>query len=333
MRIKAGLIVLASFTSIVGCKTTQSSSRVSAEERPLFKLDFEDRPSYYDPKEIVLTFDDGPDWGGNTLSILDTLKREGIKGSFFINMDNWMDLNNPTAEGILRRIRDEGHELASHTTKHNHIADLPSEAEVVNNIRPLQDKVKQITGHTMTLLRMPHGEPFQVGHANYDRVARVVARYGLHIGWNLDSFDYLCKDAGCVVSNTMKEIDRGKYGMLLLHSVHAHTAQALPQIISELRGRGFRFALVEDGVKRKFGKTSQEIMGGGVTRPEEPKNPDGPNVSQDCKSPAWVAGTFYRVGQKVVYQGRVYTAQNADNPGYDPIISHWFWLAGEVCSK
>ena len=44
-----------------------------------------------------------------------------------------------------------------------------------------------------------------------------------------------------------------------------------------------------------------------------------------CSAPNWVAGQWYDVGAIVKYtNGGYYRAKNA-NPGYDPIISTWYW--------
>ncbi len=45
-----------------------------------------------------------------------------------------------------------------------------------------------------------------------------------------------------------------------------------------------------------------------------------------CTAPTWVAGASYRTGNVVRYapNGQYYIAEH-DNPGYDPIISTWFW--------
>ncbi|MDH2429244.1 glycoside hydrolase family 19 protein [Sphaerisporangium sp. TRM90804] len=54
--------------------------------------------------------------------------------------------------------------------------------------------------------------------------------------------------------------------------------------------------------------------GGGTTPP-----PSG------CDHPAWVAGRAYVAGDIVRYtDGRYYRAEH-DNPGYDPVISTWYW--------
>ncbi len=47
--------------------------------------------------------------------------------------------------------------------------------------------------------------------------------------------------------------------------------------------------------------------------------------------PNWAAGTQYFTGNVVNYNGSSYTALH-DNPGYDPVISTWFWAAGGSCS-
>ena len=45
-----------------------------------------------------------------------------------------------------------------------------------------------------------------------------------------------------------------------------------------------------------------------------------------CSSyPNWVAGQSYVTGNIVRYtDGKAYIAEH-DNPGYDPVISTWFW--------
>ena len=44
-----------------------------------------------------------------------------------------------------------------------------------------------------------------------------------------------------------------------------------------------------------------------------------------CNHPNWVAGKWYVTGSIVRYtDGRYYIAEH-DNPGYDPVISTWYW--------
>ncbi|MEV0730425.1 MULTISPECIES: glycoside hydrolase family 19 protein [Polymorphospora] len=55
---------------------------------------------------------------------------------------------------------------------------------------------------------------------------------------------------------------------------------------------------------------------GGGTQP-----PPGTN----CNHPAWVAGQWYPAGSIVRYTNGQYYRAKHENPGYDPIISTWYW--------
>src|SRR6185369_13575028 len=94
----------------------------------------------------------------------------------------------------------------------------------------------------LTLFRAPYGEPYQDG-GTAGTVPGIVARHAVHVGWALDSFDYNCPgDANCVYNNVVSRLatpGNGSYGVILMHAVHAQTADALPRIIDYLRAKGF----------------------------------------------------------------------------------------------
>jgi peptidoglycan-N-acetylglucosamine deacetylase len=65
-----------------------------------------------DHKVIALTFDDGP-WPKSTAQVLEILKKENVKGTFFVvgqNVKNYPDLT--------KSIVAEGHTIANHTWHH-----------------------------------------------------------------------------------------------------------------------------------------------------------------------------------------------------------------------
>lgn len=48
-------------------------------------------------------------------------------------------------------------------------------------------------------------------------------------------------------------------------------------------------------------------------------------AAASCSAPDWAAGQWYPAGSVVRYSdGRYYRAEH-DNPGYDPLISTWYW--------
>jgi peptidoglycan/xylan/chitin deacetylase (PgdA/CDA1 family) len=89
-------------------------------------------------------------------------------------------------------------------------------------------------------------------------VSPVLARYGVHIGWNIDSNDWDCQASSstpeaCITKNVLAEVDEGKSGIVLLHSIHPATAAVLPGLIDALKSRGKRFITVEELVVAKYG--------------------------------------------------------------------------------
>lgn len=50
----------------------------------------------------------------------------------------------------------------------------------------------------------------------------------------------------------------------------------------------------------------------------------GTKSVEACSFPAWMAGKDYAKGDKVMYMGKAFVANDA-NPGYDPLISTFFW--------
>ena len=102
----------------------------------------------------------------------------------------------------------------------------------------------------------------------YRRIAPIVARHAVHVGWSVDSLDYECGagDGDCVysnVTNLLQTPGRGAYGIILMHSVYAQTVNALPRLIAYIRQKGFTIWTVEDLVRARFGQSSLDLVGSG----------------------------------------------------------------------
>jgi chitinase len=50
----------------------------------------------------------------------------------------------------------------------------------------------------------------------------------------------------------------------------------------------------------------------------------GSTTTEMCSFPAWMAGHAYVKGDKVMYMNKAFIA-NDDNPGYDPLVSTFYW--------
>ena len=72
----------------------------------------------YHPKELALSFDDGPDpkW---TPKILDILKQKNVKGTFFL-----IGAEGADNIGLMQRVVREGNEIGNHTYTHPDISEI-----------------------------------------------------------------------------------------------------------------------------------------------------------------------------------------------------------------
>jgi peptidoglycan/xylan/chitin deacetylase (PgdA/CDA1 family) len=94
-------------------------------------------------------------------------------------------------------------------------------------------------------------------------VAPIVAGFGVHVGWSIESLDWECSGKpGCATElrdRVLRRLDAGRRGTILLHSTVPETAEVLPSIIAEIRKRGLRFTTSEALVREKYGKSSAQL--------------------------------------------------------------------------
>ncbi len=184
-------------------------------------------------KVIALTFDDGP-WPQSTAQVLDILKKENIKGTFFIvgqNLKIYPELG--------KRVVNEGHTIANHTWHHwYHYMNPQTSAFEIDNTSNL---IYQVTGVKTTLFRPPGGIKTN-GPYNYAKNQKYAT-----IMWSSDSNDYSRPPVSRLISNVMREAKPG--GIVLMHDGggnRSNTVQALPQIINNFRKQGYRFVTIPE---------------------------------------------------------------------------------------
>lgn len=104
-----------------------------------------------DEKIVYLTFDMGYE-AGYTEKILDVLKENNVKATFFITAHY---IN--TQPELVKRMIDEGHIIGNHTVNHKSMPDL-SEKEITDEIMKLHSAVYEKFGYEMKYIRPPKGE-------------------------------------------------------------------------------------------------------------------------------------------------------------------------------
>ncbi|MER5555029.1 polysaccharide deacetylase family protein [Streptomyces sp. NPDC002793] len=180
-------------------------------------------------KCIALTFDAGP--GKDTPRLLDVLKEKKVPATFFLLGKNHV-LKHPDT---VRRIADEGHEVANHTWTHEILTDRKP-AEIRAELEKTQDAIAEVTGRKPRLMRPPQGR-------TDDTVSAISKDLGLaQILWSTTAKDFSTNDSALIRKRTLEQA--GKDGIILLHDIYPGTVPAVPGIIDALQGDGYTFVTV-----------------------------------------------------------------------------------------
>jgi peptidoglycan-N-acetylglucosamine deacetylase len=189
-------------------------------------------------KIIALTFDDGP-WPKYTEKILDILKQNDVKGTFFVigrNLQHFPEIG--------KRIVTDGHTIANHTWHHWYRRLSPKAAAY--EIDATADLIYKTTGVRTTLFRPPGGV-LSNGPAGY--ASR--KKYSV-IMWSADSIDYKRPAVSRLLGNVMRSSKPG--GIVLMHDgggVRDRTVEALPQMIKKFRKQGYKFVTIPEMLEMK----------------------------------------------------------------------------------
>ncbi|NLD18248.1 MAG: polysaccharide deacetylase [Tissierellia bacterium] len=194
-------------------------------------------------KEVFLTFDDGPS-SEVTEKVLDVLKEENVKATFFVigkNVENYPE--------ILKRIHEEGHGIGIHTYSHNYNEIYASPDALQRDIEACLKSIRNVLGEDFNtiLYRFPGGS-FRKNKEIF--INRVEDLGYIYFDWNVLNGDAegsnLTED---YLIKRFNETSRG-YNILLslMHDTNAkqNTVNTLPRIIQQLRAEKYEFKSLGD---------------------------------------------------------------------------------------
>lgn len=193
-------------------------------------------------KRVFLTFDDGP---SKTVTpvILDVLKQENIKATFFL-LGSRVDLY----PDIVKREYDEGHYLASHGYSHVYSQLYSSPQSVLDEYNNCITSIRNAIGepeYNPHLFRFPGGYWGGKYAKVKEQTLPLLERNGiLHIDWNaLTSDSAGAKTTEQFIAELEKTVPKHNSVVVLMHDAgnKTATAEALPTIIQYFRDRGFEF--------------------------------------------------------------------------------------------
>lgn len=196
-----------------------------------------------EPGTIYLTFDDGPK-SGTTNIILDILKEEGVKATFFVT--------NSGPDSLIMREYNEGHTVALHTASHNYSHIYSSIDNYFNDLTLVHNRVLNLTGYDSKLIRFPGGSSNTISRRYKERIMTDLTNEVLKKGykyydWNINSGDAgETTESDEVYKNVVSKLSHDKVNIVLMHDIKSHTRDALKRIIEYGKNNGYVFDSIKE---------------------------------------------------------------------------------------
>ncbi len=248
LKLITSILLIISFTNIICFGATEYSwffrkngncqPLLSEEERLINKYNgfCLDRGVSDDSGERVLylTFDVGYE-NGNVSKILDILKSENIKASFFI-LDNILLKN----LDLVQRMIDEGHLICNHTKKHKNICGYTKE-QIEEDLCALESLYLQKTGKEMSkYFRFPEGKYSENALKNLNELGYKTVFWSLsYADWDNNNQPSPEKAINKLLTNTHNG------AIILLHPTSRTNVEILPFLIRKWRDMGYEITTID----------------------------------------------------------------------------------------
>lgn len=196
-------------------------------------------------KKIAISFDCA--WGVDyTDKLLATMKTHDIKCTFFA-VEFWTEKH----PDYIKKISDLGHEIGTHSATHPYMSKL-SKAAIINELTSSSKAIEDITGKKVEVFRPPYGD-------YNDTLIETATELGLYvIQWDVDSLDWKDLSSTQITTRVVSKVKNGS--IVLFHNQGLHTHEALGDIITILKEKGYTFVPIGDLIY----KTDYKILPDGT---------------------------------------------------------------------
>lgn len=192
--------------------------------------------------KVYITMDIGYEYNGNTTKILNIAKEKNFKISFFV-VGNLFAKD--SLKPVFKRMYNEGHLIASHSWNHPMYWKMFAESGrqgIADDLRKVEDAYFGITGTALKkYMRFPSGEYSEA-------TLNVMRELGYTpVFWSFAYRDWLIKDQPDP-ETSLKYAVKGLHNgaVLLLHTVSNTNVEILPELVDEIRARGYEIALLDE---------------------------------------------------------------------------------------
>ena len=184
-------------------------------------------------KEVVLTFDDGP-WPGNTPAVLKALADECLKATFFE-----IGKHATWHPEITKQVIEAGMTVGTHTWSHKDLARNPYANDIEQAKTEIEMGISAVHmaaggGKVAPFFRFPALQhPPQLLSYLAERNIGVFST-------DINSRDFKLHKPEDVIKSVMSQLEKHGKGIILVHDFKHHTAEAIPELIRQLKAGGYK---------------------------------------------------------------------------------------------
>lgn len=191
------------------------------------------------PRQLALTFDDGPN-DPHTLKLLEVLAKHDVRATFFM-VGRYVQQR----PQIARAVAQAGHAIGNHTFTHPNLifcSEMQTRIQLAECTRAIEDATSQ----TPKLFRPPFG-------GRRPSTLRIARDLGLApVMWNVAGWDWSAQSSAAVEQKVSKQIRGGD--IILLHDGshrqlgmdRSHTAAATDRLIGRYKAEGYQFVTIPE---------------------------------------------------------------------------------------
>lgn len=203
-----------------------------------------------DYRRVFLTFDDGPS-KSVTIPILDILKQNNVKATFFV-----LGSNAERYPEIVKRAYQEGHYIANHSFTHVYSNIYSSPQAVLDEYNRTEIAIKNAIGaqtYNSRVFRFPGGTSGgKYANIKAEAVNLLNQNNVAHLDWNALTADAAGLDNVNDMMNYVETTMGNKNSVvILMHDIGTKksTYELLPQLIQALKEKGYVFENIYDILK------------------------------------------------------------------------------------
>ena len=180
----------------------------------------------------MLTFDDGP-WKNNTHAVIKALQDNCTKATFFE-----IGLHSTYYPEISKMVAAAGMTIGSHTWSHKDLARNPYAKDIEQAKQEIEMGVSAVhmavDGPIAPFFRFPDLQ------MPPDLLTYLGTRNIATFSTDIDTYDFKIRKPDEVIKSVMTKLAKNGKGILLMHDFQHATAEAMPELLSQLKAAGYK---------------------------------------------------------------------------------------------